>query len=69
MRLVILLYLSFQLMDIMSKDNRFFGEEDKSEFVLTAEMKSILEKRLQDPDEDYITGEESIEMLKEKYGL
>jgi hypothetical protein len=52
-----------------SKPITIIVEEDESEFALTAEMKAILEKRLQDPDEDYITGEESIEKLKEKYGL
>lgn len=36
---------------------------------LTDEMKAILDSTLNEPTEDYITSEESIEKLKKKYGL
>jgi hypothetical protein len=42
-------------------------EDDHCE--LTEEMKAILDERLQEDGSDYISAEESISMLKAKYGL
>ena len=39
------------------------------DFYLTDEMKEILEQRVNEPSEEYITGEESIARLKKKYGI
>jgi hypothetical protein len=36
---------------------------------LTDEMKAILDSRVNEPSEDYISAKESIEKLKNKYGL
>ncbi len=38
-------------------------------FALTEEQKEILEKRLSEPDDHYISAEQSIDFLKKKYGL
>ncbi len=43
--------------------------ETKIDFELSAEMKTILEERLQEDESTYLTGEESIKQLNEKYGL
>jgi hypothetical protein len=40
-------------------------EEDE----LTQEMKNILDERLQEDDSNYLTAQQSIELLKNKYGL
>ncbi len=45
---------------ILPKDDSFF---------LTDEMKAELELRLSEPTTDYLTAEESIKELKNKYGL
>lgn len=39
------------------------------DFFLTDEMKAILDSRVGEPREDYISGKESVERLKNKYGL
>lgn len=39
------------------------------DFYLTDEMTTELEKRLNEPSEEYISGEESINELKKRYGL
>ena len=44
-------------------------EEAYCEDELTDEMKAILDERLLEDESTYITGEESIAQLKEKYGL
>jgi formate-dependent nitrite reductase cytochrome c552 subunit len=36
---------------------------------ITDDMKAILDERLQEDQKDYITAEESINVLKKKYGL
>lgn len=43
--------------------------EEEVDFELTEEMKAILDERLLEDESDYITAEESIRQLKEKYGL
>lgn len=43
--------------------------EEEDNFELTEEMKAILDERLLEDGRDYISGEESIRQLKEKYGL
>lgn len=40
-----------------------------NDFYLTDEMTAELEKRLNEPSEEYISGEESIKELKKRYGL
>ncbi|QBN19716.1 hypothetical protein [Flavobacterium nackdongense] len=42
---------------------------EDDDFELTEEMKAILDERLQEDGSDYISAEESISMLKSKYGL
>lgn len=44
-------------------------EEEEQDFELSQEMKNLLEERLLEDDSDYITADESIKQLKEKYGL
>lgn len=39
------------------------------DFYLTDEMKEILEQRVSEPSDGYITAEESIAKLNKKYGL
>lgn len=39
------------------------------DFELSDEQKTILDERLKEPDENYISGEESIKRLRKKYGL
>ena len=41
----------------------------QNEFVLTDEMKEILDNRLNEPTKDYLTGDESLNKIKTKYGL
>ena len=54
----------------------FNGEEveviilpKQDDFVLTDEMKEILDTRLNEPAENYLTAEESLIKIKTKYGL
>jgi len=44
-------------------------EEDNSNFDLTADMKSVLDERLQEDENNYLSAEESINLLNERYGL
>ena len=44
-------------------------EEADCDDELSDEMKAILDERLMEDESNYITGEESIAQLKEKYGL
>jgi len=43
--------------------------EDSLEQTPDAEQKAILDSRMQEPDELYLSAEKSIELLKKKYGL
>ena len=43
--------------------------EDDDYPELTDEMKAILDERLAEDESTYLTGEESIDQLKKKYGL
>lgn len=43
--------------------------EEEIDFVITEEMKAILDERLLEDGSDYISAEESISQLKAKYGL
>ena len=44
-----------------------FAKHD--DFVLSDEMKEILDSRVNEPTEDYLTSEESLSRLKKKYGI
>ncbi len=44
-------------------------EEEEYDYVLTSEMKNILDERLQEDETTYLTSEESIKQLNKKYGL
>ena len=41
----------------------------KDDFILTDEMKEILNSRANEPIEDYLTSKESLSRIKKKYGL
>lgn len=41
----------------------------EDDFILTDEQKAILDERLEEPDENYISAEESLKRLKAKYGV
>ena len=43
--------------------------EENNDFELTADMKFILEERLQEDEKDYLTAEESINQLNNRYAL
>lgn len=40
-----------------------------NDFYLTDEMKAVLDERVNEPSEEYLTAEESISGLKKRYGL
>jgi phosphoribosylformylglycinamidine (FGAM) synthase-like amidotransferase family enzyme len=44
-------------------------EEDDSDFELTADMKNVLEERLEEGEGDFLSSEESIKQLNKKYYL
>jgi hypothetical protein len=44
-------------------------EDDNDDFELTADIKAVLDERLQEDEKDYLTGKQSIELLNKKYGL
>ena len=52
-----------------SKPITIIVEEDDSDFELSADMKTILDERLQEDENSYLTAEESISQLNKKYGL
>lgn len=52
-----------------SKPITIIVEEDDSDFELSTEMKTILDERLQEKENTYLSGEESINQLNKKYGL
>lgn len=41
----------------------------EDDFLLTNEQKAILDERLKEPDENYISAEESLRRLKNKHGV
>ncbi len=52
-----------------SKPITIIVEEDDSDFELTDDMKSVLDKRLKEEVSTYISAEESINRLNKKYSL
>ncbi len=52
-----------------SKPITIIVEEDDSSFELTADMKIILDERLHEDENTYLTAEESADQLNKKYGL
>lgn len=52
-----------------SKPITIIVEEDDSHFELTADMKTVLDERLQEDESTYLTAEQSINQLNKKYGL
>jgi hypothetical protein len=52
-----------------SKPITIIVEEDDSDFELTADMKTVLDERLQEDESTYLSAEESINQLNKKYGL
>jgi hypothetical protein len=52
-----------------SKPITIIVEEDDSDFELTADMKTVLDERLQEDESTYLSAEESICQLNKKYGL
>ena len=44
-------------------------EEEEYDYVLSTEMKNILDERLQEDETTYLTSEDSINQLNKKYGL
>lgn len=43
--------------------------QNKDEFFLSDEQKNILENRLNEPESDYISSNESLAKIKKKYGF
>ena len=52
-----------------SKPITIIVEEDDSAFELTAEMKTVLDERLQEDEKTYLSAEDSINQLNKKYSL
>lgn len=52
-----------------SKPITIIVEEDDSDFELTTDLKAVLDERLQEDEEMYLSAEESINQLNKKYGL
>ncbi len=52
-----------------SKPITIIVEEDYSDFELTADMKAVLDERLQEDERTYLSAEESINQLNKKYGF
>jgi hypothetical protein len=52
-----------------SKPITIIVEEDDGDFELTADMKAVLDERLQEDENIYLTAKESINQLNNKYGL
>jgi hypothetical protein len=44
-------------------------EDDEEGYELTSEMKEILDDRLMEDESVYLSGDESIQKLREKYGV
>ncbi len=52
-----------------SKPITIIVEEDDNDFGLTADMKAVLDERLQEDEKTYLSAEDSINQLNNKYGL
>lgn len=52
-----------------SKPITIIVEEDEGNFELTADMKAILDERLQEDETTYLSAKDSINQLNKKYGL
>jgi hypothetical protein len=52
-----------------SKPITIIVEEDEEEFELDTELKAILDERLLEDDQSGITSEDSLNHLRQKYGL
>ncbi len=53
-----------------SKPITIIVEEDQSgDLELTADMKTLLEERLQEDEKEYLSADQSIGLLNKKYGL
>jgi hypothetical protein len=52
-----------------SKPITIIVEEDHGDFELSSEMKDVLDERLKEDENSYLTAEESVNRLNEKYGL
>ncbi len=52
-----------------SKPITIIVEEDEDDFDLTADLKTVLDERLEEDESTYITAEESLNQLNLKYGL
>ncbi len=51
-----------------SKPITIIVEEDERDFELSADMKAVLDERLQEDESTYLSAEESINQLSKKYG-
>jgi len=51
-----------------SKPITIIVEEDSDDAELSDEMKSVLDERLREDESAYLTSDESVRMLKSKYG-
>lgn len=52
-----------------SKAITIIVEEDENDYGLTAEMKEVLDERLKEDSDTYLTSEASIDQLVKKYGV
>ncbi len=52
-----------------SKPITIIVEEDEAHFEMTTDMKTILDERLLEDENTYLTAEASIDQLNQKYGL
>lgn len=52
-----------------SKPITIIIEEDDHDYELSADMKLVLEERLTEDEQSYLTAEESVRNLEKKYGL
>jgi hypothetical protein len=52
-----------------SKPITIIVEEGNSDFELSADLKNVLDERLQEDEDAYLTAENSINKLSKKYGV
>lgn len=52
-----------------SKPITIIVEEDINNIELTTDMKAVLDERIQEDENTYLSAEESIKQLSKKYGL
>ncbi|MFZ4545396.1 MAG: hypothetical protein ACOYOA_15190 [Saprospiraceae bacterium] len=52
-----------------SKPITIIVEEDDSQFGLSTELKAVLDERLEEDENNYLSAEESIMQLNKKYGI